>query len=61
MGGAGYELLGRLVWKGGRLYARRRYRRFGRSRRAVLGGLLGLVAAGAVIAAARARGDRSAS
>ncbi len=47
----GYKLLGFVVWKGARLYLRRRYGTLFSKRRLLLGGgLLALAAGGAAIA-----------
>jgi hypothetical protein len=48
-----HKLLRSLVWKGGKWYVRRRYGRFVPSRRAVLGGLFGLLAIGVAVAFVR--------
>jgi hypothetical protein len=53
------KLLVMIIWRGAKLYCRRRYRRRGRGgRRAALGGLLGVVGLGAAIAVLRSRGSR---
>ena len=56
MGSLGYKLIGIVVVKGGKLYLRRRYGRCVPSRRTTLVGLLGLLAAGTAVAAARKLG-----
>jgi len=53
MANLGDKLLALIAYKAARLYLRRRYGRFVPSRRATLGGLLGVVLVGAAIAAAR--------
>jgi hypothetical protein len=60
MRSAAYKLLGIAVWKGSKLYARRRYGHLVPSRRALLGGLLGLAAVAAAIGASRNRSGGSA-
>ena len=52
----GYKLLGMVVWKGGKLFLRRRYGTAMVPKPFLAGGLL-LVIAGIVLAAARARGE----
>jgi hypothetical protein len=49
----GYRLLGLLVWKGGKLFLRRRYGHLVPSRRVALGALLGVLMLGGAAAAAR--------
>ena len=56
MGKLADRLLALIIFRGAKLYLRRRYGRFVPSRRATLAGLLGLVAVGAAIAAVRRLG-----
>lgn len=55
----GYKLLGFVVWKGARLYLRRRYGSVVTKRRVLLGGgLLALAAGGAAVALKSSRAPR---
>lgn len=60
MGGFGYKLLGMVVFKGAKLYLRRRYGGLRPSRRKTVAGLFAVAAAGVAVAALRGRCDSSA-